>query len=70
VLGSGDSFAETSKWAGVVTAAITMSDVKDEIDLEWPGNNTAAVQTNYWFLGIANCKPNTDETRPRAKHWA
>jgi beta-glucanase (GH16 family) len=26
---------KTSKWAGVVTAFITMSDVKDEVDWEW-----------------------------------
>ncbi|RSH80821.1 hypothetical protein EHS25_006990 [Saitozyma podzolica] len=49
-----DFVLETSKWAGVVTAAITMSDVKDEIDWEFPGNNTLAAQTNFWFLGIAN----------------
>lgn len=33
-----------------------MSDVKDEIDWEWPGSNTDMVQTNYWFLGVANCE--------------
>ncbi|KAK8844802.1 hypothetical protein IAR55_006652 [Kwoniella newhampshirensis] len=52
--GSIDFVLETSKWAGVVTAAITMSDVKDEIDWEWPGATTDAVQTNHWFMGIAN----------------
>ncbi|OXH41529.1 hypothetical protein J008_00612 [Cryptococcus neoformans] len=52
--GTIDFTLQTSKWAGVVTAAITMSDVKDEIDWEWPGANTDTVQTNYWFLGIAN----------------
>ncbi|XAO22399.1 hypothetical protein I312_101169 [Cryptococcus bacillisporus CA1280] len=35
--GTIDFTLKTSKWAGVVTAAITMSDVKDEIDWEWPG---------------------------------
>jgi len=31
-----------------------MSDVKDEIDWEWPGAVTDEVQSNYFFLGIAN----------------
>jgi len=46
-----------------------MSDVKDEIDLvppallltrseadgqEWAGENTTHVQTNHWFLGVAD----------------
>ncbi|WRT63183.1 uncharacterized protein IL334_000086 [Kwoniella shivajii] len=52
--GSIDFVLESSKWNGVVTAAITMSDVKDEIDWEWPGAITDKVQTNYWFLGVAN----------------
>ncbi|WVQ72231.1 hypothetical protein IAR50_001780 [Cryptococcus sp. DSM 104548] len=52
--GTVDFVLETSKWAGVVTAAITMSDVKDEIDWEWPGATTDAVQTDYWYLGVAN----------------
>lgn len=45
---------KTSKWAGVVTAFITMSDVKDEIDWEWPGANTTAAQSNYFWLGKVN----------------
>ncbi|KAI9633273.1 concanavalin A-like lectin/glucanase domain-containing protein, partial [Dioszegia hungarica] len=49
-----DFTMQTSKWAGVVSAAITMSDVKDEIDWEWPGTATSEAQTNIWFLGIAN----------------
>ncbi|ORX35156.1 putative cell wall organization and biogenesis-related protein [Kockovaella imperatae] len=49
-----DFVLETSKWPGVVTAAITMSDVKDEIDWEFTGSNTTLAQTNYWFMGIAN----------------
>jgi hypothetical protein len=48
--------SETSKWAGVVSAAITMSDVKDEIDWEWTGTTTSEAQTNIWFLGIADCE--------------
>ncbi|WWC90229.1 uncharacterized protein L201_005162 [Kwoniella dendrophila CBS 6074] len=52
--GSIDFVLESSKWNGVVTAAITMSDVKDEIDWEFPGSTTNKVQTNYWFLGVAN----------------
>ncbi|KAB5590777.1 Glycoside hydrolase family 16 protein [Ceratobasidium theobromae] len=44
----------TSKWAGVVTAFITMSDAKDEIDWEWPGAQVTEAQTNYFWLGVAN----------------
>ena len=46
----------TSKWPGVVSAAITMSDVKDEIDWEWTGTSLNNAQTNVWFLGVANCQ--------------
>ncbi|WVQ64265.1 uncharacterized protein L199_002427 [Kwoniella botswanensis] len=52
--GTIDFVLQSSKWNGVVTAAITMSDVKDEIDWEFPGATTDKVQTNYWFLGVAN----------------
>ncbi|WVF66528.1 hypothetical protein IAT40_001268 [Kwoniella sp. CBS 6097] len=52
--GAIDFVLESSKWGGVVTAAITMSDVKDEIDWEFAGATTDKVQTNYWFLGVAN----------------
>lgn len=41
----------TSKWAGVVTAFITMSNVKDEIDWEWPGTNVDQGQSNFFFQG-------------------
>ncbi|KAI5475891.1 Utr2p [Pseudohyphozyma bogoriensis] len=41
----------TGKWAGVVTAFITMSGVKDEIDWEFVGNQTTTGQTNYYFEG-------------------
>ncbi|EIW73038.1 hypothetical protein M231_04315 [Tremella mesenterica] len=57
-----DMTLETSKWQGVVTAAITMSDVHDEIDWEFPGNNTSSGQTNYWFLGIANYSATEGQT--------
>ncbi|GFZ44497.1 glycosylase [Saitozyma sp. JCM 24511] len=60
--GTIDFVLETSKWAGVVTAAITMSDVKDEIDWEFPGANTTSGQTNFWFLGIANYSATRGQT--------
>lgn len=53
---------ETTKWSGVVTAAITMSDVKDEIDWEFVGNETTSAQTNYYFLGQANYSATAGET--------
>jgi len=37
---------------GVVTAFILMSDVKDEIDYEWVGVDTANVQSNYYSQGV------------------
>jgi len=43
---------KASRWAGVVTAFITMSGVKDEIDWEWPGANTTTAQTNMFWQGI------------------
>jgi len=43
---------KTGRWAGVVTAFITMSDIKDEIDWEFPGNRTTEGQTNYFWQGV------------------
>ncbi|KAJ4364109.1 putative glycosidase CRH2 [Neocucurbitaria cava] len=42
----------TAQGAGVVTAFILMSDVKDEIDFEWIGIDTAHVQSNYYSQGV------------------
>jgi len=42
---------KTGRWAGVVTAFITMSDIRDEIDWEFPGSNTTQGQTNYFWQG-------------------
>lgn len=42
----------TGRWGGVVTAFITMSDIKDEIDWEFPGNQTSEGQTNYFWQGV------------------
>jgi beta-glucanase (GH16 family) len=47
---------KTSHGAGVVTAFIFLSDVKDEIDLEFVGTELETAQTNYYFQGIPNCK--------------
>ncbi|CCL98234.1 uncharacterized protein FIBRA_00228 [Fibroporia radiculosa] len=43
---------KTGRWGGVVTAFITMSDIKDEIDWEWPGNQTSQAQSNYFWQGF------------------
>lgn len=43
---------KTGRWAGVVTAFITMSDIKDEIDWEFPGAATTEGQTNYFWQGV------------------
>lgn len=47
---------KTGKDAGVVTAFILLSDVKDEIDFEWVGTELDIAQTNYYFQGIPDCK--------------
>ena len=47
---------KTSRTAGVVTAFILLSDVKDEIDFEFVGVDLNDVQSNYYFQGIPNCK--------------
>lgn len=47
---------KTSRGAGVVTAFILFSDVKDEIDWEFTGQNLVEAQTNYYFQGITNCR--------------
>jgi len=44
----------TSQGAGVVTAFIMMSDVKDEIDFEFVGVDTAHVQSNYYSQGVTD----------------
>lgn len=45
---------KTSRGAGVVTAFILLSDVKDEIDYEFVGVDLEDAQTNYYFQGIPN----------------
>ncbi len=47
---------KTSRGAGVVTAFILLSDVKDEIDYEFVGTELGIAQTNYYFQGIPNCR--------------
>ncbi|KAI0266518.1 glycoside hydrolase family 16 protein [Gloeopeniophorella convolvens] len=42
---------KTGRWNGVVTAFITMSNIKDEIDWEFPGANTTTGQTNMFWQG-------------------
>jgi len=42
---------KTGMWNGVVTAFITMSNVRDEIDFEWPGSHVTEVQSNFFFMG-------------------
>ncbi|CCT68864.1 probable cell wall glucanase (Utr2) [Fusarium fujikuroi] len=45
---------KTSRGAGVITAFILFSDVKDEIDYEFVGTELGDAQTNYYFQGITN----------------
>lgn len=53
--GSVEVVMKTSRGAGVVTAFILMSDVKDEIDYEFVGNQREDAQSNYYWQGITNC---------------
>ncbi|KAI0763461.1 concanavalin A-like lectin/glucanase domain-containing protein [Trametes elegans] len=43
---------KTGHWDGVVTAFITMSDIKDEIDWEFPGNRPTEGQSNFFWQGV------------------
>lgn len=45
---------KTSSALGVVTAFITMSDVKDELDVEMPGASKDGYQSNLFNMGVAN----------------
>ncbi len=47
---------KTSRGAGVVTAFILLSDVKDEIDYEFVGVDLEHAQSNYYFQGIPDCE--------------
>jgi len=53
---------KTGRWAGVVTAFITMSDIKDEIDWEFPGSATTQGQSNYFWQGVIPNGPNDGAT--------
>jgi beta-glucanase (GH16 family) len=44
----------TSAGAGVVTAFILLSDVKDEIDFEFVGVELSSAQTNFYNQGVTN----------------
>lgn len=43
---------KTSRGDGVVTDFILMSNVKDEVDYEFVGNDLQHAQTNYYFQGV------------------
>ena len=47
---------KTSAGAGVVTAFILLSDVKDEIDFEFVGVELKTAETNFYSQGITNCE--------------
>jgi beta-glucanase (GH16 family) len=53
--GSVEATFKTSRGAGVVTAFILLSDVKDEIDYEFVGVDLEDAQTNYYFQGLLDC---------------
>jgi beta-glucanase (GH16 family) len=45
---------KSSRGAGVVSAFILLSDVKDEIDFEFVGTDLENAQSNYYYQGITN----------------
>ncbi|CAK3946077.1 glycoside hydrolase family 16 [Lecanosticta acicola] len=57
----------SSQGQGVVTAFILMSDVKDEIDFEFVGNDVSSAQSNFYWQGVTdynNMNPlNVSDTR-------
>jgi beta-glucanase (GH16 family) len=57
--GSISATMKTSRGAGVVSAFILLSDVKDEIDYEFIGVELETAQTNYYFQGITDCTSST-----------
>ncbi|TFL04720.1 glycoside hydrolase family 16 protein [Pterulicium gracile] len=52
---------KTGRWPGVVVAFITMSDIKDEIDWEFPGDGGRVGETNYFWQGVIPEKSNGDK---------
>ena len=46
---------KSSRGQGVVSAFILLSDVKDEIDFEFIGNDLQTAESNWYFQGITNC---------------
>lgn len=54
--GSVEATFKTSRGAGVVTAFILLSDVKDEIDYEFVGVELDTAQTNYYYQAIPDCE--------------
>jgi beta-glucanase (GH16 family) len=55
---------KTARGAGVVTAFILMSDVKDEVDFEWLGHKLGRTETNYYWQGVKKCKYQVPDTIP------
>lgn len=56
---------QSSAGAGVVTAFIMQSDVRDELDFEFVGADLEHVQSNFYWQGALNCKKRYNEERNR-----
>jgi beta-glucanase (GH16 family) len=52
----------TSAGAGVITAFILLSDVKDEIDFEFVGVELSSAQTNFYNQGVTNYNNGENQT--------
>ncbi|KAF4586682.1 hypothetical protein EYR40_010697 [Pleurotus pulmonarius] len=53
---------KTGRWGGVVTAFITMSGIKDEVDWEFPGATVTEGQSNFFWQGVIPDGHNNGET--------
>jgi len=61
---------KAGRWDGVVAAFITMSDIKDEIDWEFPGNETLQGQTNYFWQGFVPTPTNGNTSAVSSDNFA
>ena len=58
--GKVSAYMKSSRGAGVVSAFILLSDVKDEIDYEFVGADLTSAQSNFYFQGITDCEFHRD----------
>jgi beta-glucanase (GH16 family) len=60
---------KTGHWDGVVVGFITMSNVRDEIDWEFPGNRVTEGQTNFFYQGAESHGDTTQGLTDTYANW-